>query len=114
MTRVGRWIKRGLLLALFGFTALQSWYFLHIVYWRYANPHLTSFMAAGACVALILLLRDRGEGGSGLSGLRIAVLAAVPGICLSLAYWLMHPTARGGATWVPLDCLLYTSDAADE
>lgn len=65
--------------------------------------HLTSFMAAGACVALILLLRDRGEGGSGLSGLRIAVLAAVPGICLSLAYWLMHPTARGGATWVPLD-----------
>ena len=44
MTRVGRWIKRGLLLALFGFTALQSWYFLHIVYWRYANPHLTSFM----------------------------------------------------------------------
>ncbi|MGB7988259.1 MAG: monofunctional biosynthetic peptidoglycan transglycosylase [Candidatus Methylophosphatis roskildensis] len=44
MTRVGRWIKRGLLLVLFGFTALQSWYFLHIVYWRYANPHLTSFM----------------------------------------------------------------------
>lgn len=44
MTRVGRWIKRGLLLALFGFAALQSWYFLHIVYWRYANPHLTSFM----------------------------------------------------------------------
>jgi len=44
MTRVGRWIKRGLLLLLFGFTALQSWYFLHIAYWRYANPHLTSFM----------------------------------------------------------------------
>ena len=44
MTRVGRWIKRGLLLVLFGFIGLQSWYFLHIVYWRYANPHLTSFM----------------------------------------------------------------------
>ena len=44
MTRVGRWIKRVLLLALFGFIALQSWYFLHIAYWRYANPHLTSFM----------------------------------------------------------------------
>ena len=44
MTRVGRWIRRGLLLALLGFVALQSWYFLHIVYWRYANPQLTSFM----------------------------------------------------------------------
>ena len=44
MTRVGRWIKRGLLLALFGFIALQSWYFLHIAYWRYANPQITSFM----------------------------------------------------------------------
>ena len=44
MTRVGRWIKRGLLLALLGFIALQSWYLLHIAYWRYANPQLTSFM----------------------------------------------------------------------
>lgn len=44
MTRTGRWIKRGLLLVLFGFLALQSWYFLHIAYWRYANPHMTSFM----------------------------------------------------------------------
>lgn len=44
MTRVGRWLRRGLLLVLFGFIALQSWYFLHIAYWRYANPHLTSFM----------------------------------------------------------------------
>jgi hypothetical protein len=44
MTRVGRGIRRGLLLALLGFVALQSWYFLHIVYWRYANPQITSFM----------------------------------------------------------------------
>lgn len=44
MTRLGRWIKRALLLALFGVAALQSWYFLHIAYWRYANPQLTSFM----------------------------------------------------------------------
>jgi hypothetical protein len=64
--------------------------------------HLTSFMVAGACIALMLLLRDRGEGRSGLLGLRIAALAAVPGVCLTLAYLLLHPTARGGATWVPL------------
>lgn len=44
MTRLGRWIKHALLLALFGVVALQSWYFLHIAYWRYANPQLTSFM----------------------------------------------------------------------
>ena len=44
MTRVGRWIKRALLLALLAFVALQSWYLLHIFYWRYADPHMTSFM----------------------------------------------------------------------
>lgn len=44
MNRVLRWFKRLLLLALFGFLGLQSWYFLHIVYWRFADPHMTSFM----------------------------------------------------------------------
>lgn len=44
MTRAGRWIKRALLLALLGFVALQSWYLLHIFYWRHADPHMTSFM----------------------------------------------------------------------
>ena len=44
MTRAGRWIRRALLLALLAFVGLQSWYLLHIAYWRIADPRMTSFM----------------------------------------------------------------------
>ncbi|HRD53109.1 MAG TPA: hypothetical protein PKY96_10740 [Flavobacteriales bacterium] len=64
--------------------------------------HLTTFLVASACVAVLLLFRDRTAGRSGWLGLRAALLAALPGALLTLAYVLLHPTARGDATWVPL------------
>ncbi|MFZ1694346.1 MAG: hypothetical protein WAT74_14210 [Flavobacteriales bacterium] len=64
--------------------------------------HLTTFMVAAACVAVLLLFRDRMAGRSGWLGLRTALLAALPGALLTLVYVLLHPTARVSATWVPL------------
>jgi monofunctional glycosyltransferase len=44
MRTAGRWIKRLILLVLLLFIGLQSWYLLHVVFWKFFNPESTSFM----------------------------------------------------------------------
>jgi monofunctional glycosyltransferase len=43
MVRIIAWVLGGLVLA---FLALQAWYALHIVWWKYNSPASTSFMRA--------------------------------------------------------------------
>lgn len=44
MRTAGRWLKRVILLVLLLFIGLQSWYLLHVVFWKFFNPESTSFM----------------------------------------------------------------------
>lgn len=45
MTRAWRWARRGLAAALLVVLAWQAWIFVRVVWWSWANPSETSFMA---------------------------------------------------------------------
>src|SRR5690606_6253398 len=44
LKRVGRWIRRGLLLLVLCILLLQLWYLGWVAWWRFVNPGMTSFM----------------------------------------------------------------------
>ena len=44
LKRVGRWLRRGLLLLVLCIFLLQLWYLGWVVWWRFVNPGMTSFM----------------------------------------------------------------------
>jgi monofunctional biosynthetic peptidoglycan transglycosylase len=46
MSTAGRWVVRGLVLAVAAFLVVQLWFFGHIVAWRGSNPGETAFMSA--------------------------------------------------------------------
>jgi monofunctional biosynthetic peptidoglycan transglycosylase len=46
MSTTGRWLVRGLVLAVAAFLIVQLWFFGHIVAWRTSNPGETAFMSA--------------------------------------------------------------------